>query len=107
MTRRKFDELRKTIDADPVRRERVDRIKSALGDVLALAELRAHRKVTQQELATLLEVTQANVSRVEHQDDLYLSTLRSYIEAMGGRLELRAVFPDVSVELEIGSRRRS
>lgn len=46
-----------------------------------------------------VEVTQANLSRIEHQDDLYLSTLRGYVEALGGRLELRAVFPDQTVDL--------
>jgi len=107
MTRRKFDELRATVDTDPVRRQRVDRIRSAMDDVLALAELRGHREVTQQELAALLDVTQANVSRIEHEDDLYLSTLRNYVEALGGRLELRAVFPEVSVELLVEARRRS
>jgi hypothetical protein len=39
-------------------------------------------------------VSQAQVSRIENQADLYLSTLRSYIAAMGGELQLRAVFPD-------------
>ena len=75
-------------------------------DVLALGELRAHRRLTQLELAALLDVTQANVSRIEHEDDLYLSTLRNYIEAMGGRLELRAVFPGASVELQVEAQRR-
>jgi len=59
-----------------------------------LAQLRNARRLTQAQLASVLGVSQAQVSRVENQADLYLSTLRSYVQAMGGELELRAVFPD-------------
>lgn len=59
-----------------------------------LAQLRQARRLTQTQLAGALGVSQAQVSRVENQADLYLSTLRSYVQAMGGELELRAVFPD-------------
>ncbi len=59
-----------------------------------LAQLRNARRLTQTQLAAVLGVSQAQVSRVENQADLYLSTLRSYVQAMGGELELQAVFPD-------------
>ncbi len=59
------------------------------------------RDVTQQVLAEALDVSQPNVSRIEHQDDVFLSTLRSYVEALGGRLEVRAVFDDLTVDLEV------
>lgn len=59
-----------------------------------LTQLRRARQLTQTQLATALGVSQAQVSRVENQADLYLSTLRSYVQAMGGELELRAVFSD-------------
>jgi transcriptional regulator with XRE-family HTH domain len=59
-----------------------------------LGQLRNARRLTQVQLAAILGVSQAQVSRVENQADLYLSTLRSYVQAMGGELELRAVFPD-------------
>ena len=39
-----------------------------------------------------LGISQANVARIEHEEDLYLSTLRSYVEALGGRLEVNAAF---------------
>jgi transcriptional regulator with XRE-family HTH domain len=68
-------------------------------DVQALAKLREAREMTQQGVAEVLNVSQANVSRIERQEDLYLSTLSSYIAALGGRLEVRAVFPDESVVL--------
>jgi DNA-binding XRE family transcriptional regulator len=98
--RRSFEDLRAPIDAEPVRRARVDEVKHAMREVLALAELRESRQLTQQRLAEALHVTQANISRVEHQDDLYLSTLRSYVEALGGELQIRAVFEDVTVDLD-------
>jgi transcriptional regulator with XRE-family HTH domain len=62
---------------------------------MPLDELRHAREITQQHLAQVLGVNQAAVSRMERRTDMYLSTLRSFIEAMGGRLEIRAVFPDL------------
>lgn len=46
-------------------------------------------------------MVQPSVSRLERQTDLYVSTLRRYIEAIGGRLEIHAVFPDFDVELRL------
>ena len=97
--RRSFKELTGAIDADPSRRARVDEHKRAMREVLALAELRTSRALTQEGLARTLGVSQPNVSRIEHQDDVYLSTLRSYVEALGGRLEIRAVFDDEVVDM--------
>jgi transcriptional regulator with XRE-family HTH domain len=59
----------------------------------SLAELRRARQITQRQLGKIMQVSQAQVSRVENQADLYLSTLRSYIEAMGGELQIRVAFP--------------
>lgn len=59
-----------------------------------LAGLRQARSLTQMQLAKALGVSQAQVSRIENQADLYLSTLASYVAAMGGELELRVVFGD-------------
>lgn len=61
---------------------------------LRLAETRKRLGVTQARLADDLEVSQANVSRIEKERDLKLSTIDGYVTALGGRLELRAVFPD-------------
>lgn len=58
-----------------------------------LADLRRARLMTQHQLARFMQVSQAQVSRVENQADLYLSTLRSYVEAMGGELQIRVAFP--------------
>jgi hypothetical protein len=91
--------LQAAIDADPERRERVELEKRLMVDVQALTELRQARGVTQEVLASAWETSQANVSRVEHERDVYLSTLRTYIAALGGRLELLAVFPDQTIKL--------
>ena len=92
-----FKELQESMS--PERRARVEaRVNEAL-KTLALDELREARKLTQTQLATLLEVDQGSVSKMERRTDMYISTLRSYIEAMGGALHIRAVFPDGEVQI--------
>lgn len=59
-----------------------------------LRELRAARHSSQAEIAERLGVNQAAVSKLERRADMYLSTLRGYIRAMGGELEITARFPD-------------
>jgi DNA-binding XRE family transcriptional regulator len=68
---------------------------------MPLHELRAARRLTQQQLARTLDMSQAAVSQLEKRTDMYLSTLENFIEAMGGRLEMYAVFPDGKVELRL------
>lgn len=107
MARKNFNELRAGL-ADRVGEERVaaaERAELELYELeqLALGEIRRARSLTQTQLANALGVTQAQVSRIEHQTDLFLSTLASYIEAMGGELDLIATFPDqASVSISIG-----
>jgi DNA-binding XRE family transcriptional regulator len=81
-------------------------IKQAIEDALELAELRRRRGVTQVQLADRLGISQGNVSHLERRNELYLSTLRDYVEALGGRLELAAVFPDEPepLPLRVGER---
>jgi len=102
MRRHPFSQLAEAANADPVRRERIMQLTRAMKDALALAELRQALGVTQREVAETLSVTQANVSRIEHEEDLYLSTLRAYVAALGGNLELRAVFPERTVTIAAG-----
>lgn len=102
---RPWSELQAEIDRDPARRAEVDEIKRAMYDVIALQKLRESRKVTQTALAQTLDVTQSNISRIERQDDLYLSTIEEYVEGLGGRLEVRAVFLDHVVSLEVGKKK--
>lgn len=61
---------------------------------LSLRDLRKARKLTQERLAELLHMRQESVSRLEKRSDLLLSTLSSYIKAMGGELKLIVQFPD-------------
>jgi DNA-binding XRE family transcriptional regulator len=67
---------------------------------IPLAEVRQARRMTQVRLAEVLGVNQGAISKLERRSDMYLSTLRSYIEAMGGQLEIRAVFPDGEIMIE-------
>ena len=81
----------------PARRERVeDRVQGLLVE-MALRELRQSRQLTQCQLADSLEVNQAAISKMEGQSDMYLSTLRRLVAAMGGTLKLVAQFPDQEV----------
>ena len=64
----------------------------ALRDALGLARIRAERQVTQVELAARLDRSQGNISELERRSDVYLSSLREYVEALGGELEVSAVF---------------
>lgn len=95
---RNFNELRKRArQSDPRWDEKVAERQRAMEDALALAELRRSRNVTQIQLAEELGISQGNVSRVESRGDVYLSTLRSYVQALGGHLEIAAVFGDERV----------
>jgi transcriptional regulator with XRE-family HTH domain len=66
---------------------------------MALDELRAARALTQEHLSTILGVKQSAISKLERRADMYVSTLRHFIEAMGGQLEIRAVFPEGDVRI--------
>lgn len=64
-----------------------------------LGDLRRARQLTQETLAESLDMSQSEVSKVERRTDVYVSTLRRYIEAMGGELQILARFPDGEVEV--------
>jgi transcriptional regulator with XRE-family HTH domain len=66
-------------------------------DEMALDELRIARKMTQERLAQVLHKSQAAVSKIERRADMYVSTLQEVVKALGGMLEIRAVFPDSAV----------
>lgn len=88
--------------------EQTNRARVELEKALTLGELRRAREMTQTQLADALETTQPGVSAIEQRTDLYVSTLRSYIEALGGRLDITAVFPEGAVPVssftELGER---
>lgn len=67
---------------------------------MPLIELRRQLNVTQERLADALGTSQASVSKLERRSDIYLSTLRRYVEALGGTLEITARFPDGEIRLD-------
>ena len=91
---RKFSELRDEVSARPGAAERMAKAREATLEEIRLYELRHAEAVSQAELAGRLEITQSAVSKLEHADDVRVSTLRQYLEALGARLELVAVFDD-------------
>jgi len=95
--KRNFDELFSKMK--PEAQERAKARSNELLQEMALADLRRAQASTQQQLAKTLGVNQAWISRVERQTDMYLSTLRSYVEALGGELEVSARFDDRFVRL--------
>ncbi len=70
-----------------------------IAEEAALRQLREARERSQEEIGRKLRIKQATVAKLERRTDMYLSTLRSHIEAMGGELEIVARFPDKSVRI--------
>ncbi len=95
--RRPFREL--TRDIAPERRRRIDEMKRELLAEMPLHELRRARALTQKDLAETLHVTQPAIAKLEQRADVYVSSLRSYIEAVGGRLRIVAEFPEGEVAI--------
>jgi transcriptional regulator with XRE-family HTH domain len=94
--------FKKLVDTmSPESRKRVAERKQQLLKELALQELRQARRLTQQQLADSLQVSQASVSKMESQSDMYVSTLRRFLEAMGGELRIVAAFPDGEVLINL------
>ena len=83
----------------PAQQARAEARTRAMLAEMPLHELRHARQLTQMALAEALEVAQSEISKIEHRTDLYVSTLRRYIEAMGGELEIIAHFPDGDVRI--------
>lgn len=100
-THRKFSEIRRP--ETPERRARIDSIKAAMAEGERLYELRKEQGVTQIEVADRLGVSQGSVSELERREDVYLSTLRGYVEALGGQLEINAVFGTNRRRVALGS----
>ena len=87
--------LNEMIDALPKqRRERIDaRSRELKDEVESLSELRKAAGKAQADIAATLKIKQPSVSKIERQTDMYLSTLRSYVEAVGGKLDLVVRLP--------------
>ena len=88
-----IDDKMKKLSA--ARRKKIEaRAAELIAEEMSLRDLRKARKLTQEHIAEVLNVGQDGVSRLEKRSDLLISTLRSYVEAMGGSLSLIAEFPD-------------
>ena len=94
---RPFSTLRDSMPARSRRRAGI-KAREMLRD-MALTELRQARRLSQEELATTLQIKQAAISKMEKRTDMYLSTLRRFIEAMGGKLDIVARFPEGQVRI--------
>lgn len=96
--RHSFAKLRDAMP--PEAQARVAARAASLREEMDLAELRRARRLSQEELGQTLKVGQAAIAKVERRADMYLSTLRRFVEAMGGELELVARFPDHQVKIK-------
>lgn len=92
-----FKELRRKMS--PKASKRSNDLANELRRDIKLTELRHALGVSQEELAQLLEKKQAAISRFERRSDMHISTLREFITALGGRLEIIATFPDGSYHI--------
>jgi ribosome-binding protein aMBF1 (putative translation factor) len=94
---KKFSELEAKMS--PESRTRVkEEVRKALAE-MPLNELRNARGLSQKMLAEALNIQQPAIAKMERRTDMYISTLRSHIEAMGGELEIIAKFPDGAVKI--------
>ena len=94
---KKFSELRSAMSAEA--QARSEQQANEMLAEMPLHELRQARGLSQQVLARLLKVQQPAIAKLERRTDMYISTLRSHIEAMGGELDIVARFPDGTVRI--------
>ena len=94
---KKFADLRAQMS--PESRARAEAKAQAMLAEMPLNELRQARGLSQKMLAEVLHVQQPSIAKIEKRTDMYISTLRSHIEAMGGELEVVARFPDGAVKI--------
>ena len=100
---RSWNEMSKKLRTDPERRARIEQREQAIEAELTISQLREARGTTQESVAERMNVTQSNVSHFERNPNIFLRSLAGYVEALGGRLEIRAVFPDQVVTLVVPS----
>jgi DNA-binding XRE family transcriptional regulator len=81
-------------EMSPERRARIDQLAQEMRAEMSLREVRRLRKLTQAKLSKRLKIGQEGVSRIEKRSDLYISTLRSYVEGLGGKLRVMVELPD-------------
>ena len=94
----KWRDIRKTFSPEQ-EAEIARRVREAAG-VMTLYQLREARSLTQVNLAKVLNINQGAVSKMEKRTDMYVSTLRNFIQAMGGQLQVKAIFPEGEIQIE-------
>lgn len=94
----KWKDIRKTHSPEG-EAEIARRVQEAAG-VMTLYQVREARSLTQVNLARVLNINQGAVSRMEKRTDMYVSTLRNFIQAMGGKLQIKAIFPEAEIEID-------
>ncbi len=92
-----FETLRAKMS--PENRITADKQTLAMLAEMPLTELRKARGLSQKKLAEALHIQQPAIAKMEKRTDMYLSTLRKHIEAMGGELEVLARFPDGTIKI--------
>ena len=94
---RKYTDLRVKMSVEA--RQKADEMAQQMLQEMPLNELRQARGLSQKVMADLLHVQQPAIAKLEKRTDMYMSTLRSHIEAMGGQLDIIARFPDGSIKI--------
>lgn len=84
----------------PYARARSDKLAAEMRADIRLTELRTALGLSQEELGRLLKRKQSAISRLESRSDMHVSTLRDFVAALGGRLEIIARFPDGSFHIK-------
>lgn len=94
---KKWAEIKENMS--PERRARIEQRSRELLKEFRLEELRNARKLTQTQLAETMGLNQASISKIERRADMYISTLSHFVQALGGELQITAVFPEGSVKI--------
>lgn len=96
--RRSFADLRSRMSSEAQAKAAAEAAR--LGEEMDLAEVRRALKLSQEEIGQTLQLTQGSVAKIEKRADMYVGTLRRFIEAMGGELEIVARFADHAVKIK-------
>lgn len=95
---RSFNKLKDSMSGKS--KKRVEKKINMLRQEMALAEVRKAMALTQTDLAESLHIRQAALARLENRTDMYISSLRKYITALGGELDIVARFPEGDVHIQ-------
>ncbi len=101
MTTKPFSVLSEPLMEDPESRRRIKIYKRSMEKAVTLSELRKSRGLSQRVVAVRLNQTQANISRLERENDPHLSTIEEYVTSLGGHLTIHATFDDQEIPLLI------